>query len=582
MADLPHHNRQSEHSSGEDEFPPAPARTLLFATDSPSNSGAGNSPLLNEQLGQYRINGLLGHGGMALVYSATDGDGAPVALKTMEETPLLPAHVLQRFQREAEAAKILRSHPNIITVYDTGEHGTTHYIAMELIPNGMSLEKLLREHEGRLPISDALKLAIPIAQALGYAHSKGIVHRDLKPGNVLLSEFGEPLLADFGIARLETSADSNLTQLTLGTPGYMSPEQTMSSKVQAASDIYSFGVLLYEMVTGHLPYDFSQCSASGSIFEIIRHKAPISPRKYRPEISKNLKAVLLTLLEKNPQHRYPSMSQVALDLEACLNHSPVTVRRPSPLEQLTRTMNKHRQITVGIVLAAALVLALSLRFQKQLRAEREASLISTLAATGADRELAQFKRQLAPQTPDLSPASRLKQVHLLLADGKLQQAQTELQKLLVAADRAKDSGLQAVLQREQARLHIALKQYQKAATVFAQLSEGSSDSAGRHLASFEEGLCFWLAGERSEARSKWQALKQAPNLEPHFAFLCQAALAEIHPSQIVSEAADRPTLIRALALWLASEQTPADQQKQAWIRQAREEAGETLPWLGRQ
>ena len=211
--------------------------------------------ILNAVLGPYRLRSLLGQGGMAMVYEASSPTGLLVALKVLQESPFLPAGMLERFHREAEAAKRLGSHPNIVTVHETGQAGRDHYIAMELVPGGQTLACRIRR--GPLPVAEALQLAIKIADALAFAHRQGIVHRDIKPGNILLSAADEPLLSDFGLARIEMDPSRSLTvsSLTGGTPRYMAPEQAASLRAAShLSDQYSFGVLLYEMLTVQPPY----------------------------------------------------------------------------------------------------------------------------------------------------------------------------------------------------------------------------------------------------------------------------------------------------------------------------------------
>ena len=181
---------------------------------------------------------------MGLVFKAADEENHEVALKVMEESPVSDAESLERFRREAEATQKLSSHPSILSVYETGCVGTTHYIAMELVPEACTLDDLFRQ--GPLPEKRALDISIKIADALSFAHRCGVVHRDIKPTNVLIDDSGSPLLADFGIARLQTAQTLTMSNASLGTPEYMAPEQTLSAKVDARADIYSFGVIFYE------------------------------------------------------------------------------------------------------------------------------------------------------------------------------------------------------------------------------------------------------------------------------------------------------------------------------------------------
>jgi serine/threonine protein kinase len=183
--------------------------------------------------------------------------------------------MLERFKREAEASKKLRRHPNIMKVYATGQDGLYHYIVMEPIRNSRTLEDLLEVNP--LPLDVLAQVAAKIARALHYAHSRNIVHRDVKPSNIMIDEFGEPLLTDFGVAALIDWPSCTLSGALTGTPLYMSPEQARADRVGPGSDIYSLGVVLYEGLTGMLPYSTQHSAPVKNVLEAVRNETPRRP-----------------------------------------------------------------------------------------------------------------------------------------------------------------------------------------------------------------------------------------------------------------------------------------------------------------
>jgi len=214
--------------------------------------------LIGKSLGRYHILEQLGEGGMAIVYKAYDTrlerDVAVKVIRTEKLTIESMTRSLKRFEREAKSLAKL-THPNIVPITDYGEHDDKPYLVMPHLPGG-TLKKLLKGKP--MPWENAVRLLIPIARALHYAHQQGIIHRDVKPSNILITQSGEPMLTDFGIAKIllanEETADLTGTGMGVGTPEYMSPEQFQGKGVDVRADIYSLGVVLYEMVTGRKPY----------------------------------------------------------------------------------------------------------------------------------------------------------------------------------------------------------------------------------------------------------------------------------------------------------------------------------------
>jgi len=260
--------------------------------------------------GRYELSHLVARGGMAEVYRARDQLlDRPVALKVLFPELSVDRSFVERFRREAQAAANL-SHPNIVPVFDWGEDNGTYFIVMEFV-DGRALSSILRT-AGPLHPDRAAEIAADVAGALAYAHRHGVVHRDVKPGNVLITEEGTIKVTDFGIARAVNTEES-LTQTgaVMGTATYFSPEQAEGMGVDSRSDIYSLGVVLFEMVTGRPPFlgDTPVAVASKHVRE-----HPPAPREINPAVPPDLEAIILKCLAKSPDHRYATGDDLRIDL----------------------------------------------------------------------------------------------------------------------------------------------------------------------------------------------------------------------------------------------------------------------------
>jgi|tagenome__1003787_1003787.scaffolds.fasta_scaffold20984354_4 beta-lactam-binding protein with PASTA domain/tRNA A-37 threonylcarbamoyl transferase component Bud32 len=258
---------------------------------------------------RYRIEREIAHGGMAEVYLARDESlDRLVALKALFPEYAREPSFVERFRREAQAAANL-NHPNIVAIYDWGQESGTYFIVMEYV-EGRSLRDLIRT-EGRLDAGQAADITAEIASALAFAHRSGVVHRDVKPGNVLLTRSGNVKVTDFGIARAGTSDALTQTGSVMGTATYFSPEQAQGLAVDGRSDVYSVGVVLYELVCGVAP--FVAESPVSVAYKHVREE-PVPPRQRNPEVPAALEQIIMSALAKDPEHRYQSADDLRADL----------------------------------------------------------------------------------------------------------------------------------------------------------------------------------------------------------------------------------------------------------------------------
>ena len=296
--------------------------------------------------GRYRIEAVVGTGGMAVVYRALDlQENRTVAIKVLRPEYESDMEFVRRFSREAEAAAKM-SHENIVNMLDVGIEGDMRYIVMEYV-DGQTLKEMIRD-EGRIHPDVALRMTIRILAAVDHAHRNGIVHRDIKPQNILVDKQGQVKVADFGIARLKASQTTQLDPngSAMGSVHYLSPEQARGEVADEQSDLYSVGVVLYEMLTGHVPFD-----GDTTISVALKHvnEQPASMRTRNSHISRALDEVVMRALCKDKQLRYQSAAEMAADLRMTISHPRggfvhyPTKREEAPPEPVREEPKKHAQ-----------------------------------------------------------------------------------------------------------------------------------------------------------------------------------------------------------------------------------------------
>jgi eukaryotic-like serine/threonine-protein kinase len=313
---------------------------------------------------RYELEELVGAGGMSSVYKARDTLlERHVALKILHDQYTTDAEFVERFKREARAVAQL-AHPNIVTVIDRGEDDGRQYIVFEYI-DGENLKELV-VRRGRLPVRDALELTLQVARGLAFAHDQGLVHRDVKPQNVLLNGDRQAKVTDFGIARTVDVDGVTQTGTVLGTSNYIAPEQASGQAVDAQTDVYSLGVVLFELLTGDVPFP-----GENFVAVAMKHvnEPPPNLLDVRKDVPVRVAAAVDRALEKDPRHRFGSMDEFAAELEACLASldAPDDLEATAVVSRPPKTAPRQRKrvsrlavasVTLGVLALAAVVIGL--------------------------------------------------------------------------------------------------------------------------------------------------------------------------------------------------------------------------------
>lgn len=371
------------------------------------------------QLGRYNIIGELGQGAMGTVYKAVDPlIDRVVAIKTINLSLALDEkdEYESRFYQEAKAAGRL-SHPNIVTIYDVGKSGEIAYIAMEFL-QGRELRDILNDGK-RMPVEQVINVVAQVAQGLAYAHEHGIVHRDVKPSNIMVVRDGHVKITDFGIARMASAAVRTQTGMVLGSPKYMSPEQVVGKLTDQRSDIFSLGVVLYEMLTGQAP--FSGENVNAIMYQTL-NSVPPPPSSLSSNVPEMLNFIVAKALAKKLEHRYQDTKEFASDLYACRDRLPRATTPHDTVKPVVPAANQRADMmptakhvdTSEDESKPVATLGLSSAF------DSAAATMRLAALTGTKEEVEEFSKTFKMPVPSIDEINRAAPVSTLSAKPKIE------------------------------------------------------------------------------------------------------------------------------------------------------------------